>query len=147
MRYACDVSKRAKPRAPKAPPDVTASRVNHIAGIMRANQWVRGESGRFLADEWGWTLARVERLSAEAWRRVCAEANDAEAARPTIAGYLSTSLASAHGEREYKAVATLADTWSKVVGARAPTQTVEVPLTEEQARAKYKELTGKEWGE
>jgi len=145
MRYACDVSKR--PKRPPTPPGVTAGRVDQIAATMRAGLWDRGNSAAALAKEWGLSVSRVEDLSAEAWRRVCAESNDADAARPTIAGTLSVSLAEAYQVRDYSSVAKLGDTWSKVVGARAPAQTVEVPLSEDQARAKYKELTGKEWGE
>jgi len=88
--------------------------------MMRAGQWTPGETGRVLAKSFGVPLTTVEHYAAEAWRRVCAEADDAAKARPTIAGTLATSLSQAAAEREYKAVASLADVWSKVVGARAP---------------------------
>jgi hypothetical protein len=94
--------------------------VDAIVCIMRAGRWVPGESGKALAESWGLPLTTIEHYTKEAWRRVCAEANDAVEARPTIAGTLATSLAQAAEEREYKAVASLADVWSKVVGARAP---------------------------
>lgn len=96
------------------------TRIAEIRMRMRAGIWVRGDSAEELAIEWGVAVATVEGYSAEAWRRVCAEADDAAAARPTIAGTVSVALAQAAGAREYKAVAMLADTWSKVVGARAP---------------------------
>ena len=103
----------------RASPTV-AARIDLIAEVMRRGQWVRGDSCIPLAKEWGVEIKTVEIHAAEAWRRVCAEADDASAARPTIAGTLATSLAQAAEAREYKAVASLADVWSKVVGARAP---------------------------
>lgn len=102
----------------EAPP--VAVRVDQIADLMRRGQWDRGVSGQPLAEAWGLELKTVELHAAEAWRRVCSEADDAAEARPTIAGTLATSLAQAAASREYKAVASLADVWSKVVGARAP---------------------------
>ncbi len=99
---------------------VVEERIGRIRGVMRAGMWRRGESSLDLAQEWGVALATVEGYAAEAWRRVCAEADDAEVARPTIAGTLSTALTQAADAREYRAVAALADTWSRVVGARAP---------------------------
>lgn len=97
-----------------------ASRVQTIANIMRAGAWRRGESSEPLAELWGVEKATVEGYSAEAWRLVCGEADDAVQARPTIAGTVSVALAQAAEERNYKGVAALADVWSKVVGARAP---------------------------
>lgn len=114
---------------------------------MRTGQWLRGESAIALAEEWGLSVSRVEDLTSEAWRNVCREATDADAARPTIAGTLQVALAEAYVDRDYGNVARLGDTWSKVVGARAPEVRAEMPLSPEDARAKYKELTGREWGE
>jgi len=97
-----------------------SQRVDAIAATMRSGLWVPGESGKILAKDWGLPLTTIEHHAAEAWRRVCAEADDAAKARPTIAGTLATSLSQAAAAHEYKAVASLADVWSKVVGARAP---------------------------
>jgi hypothetical protein len=95
-------------------------RVAEIRMRMRAGLWKRGETALELAEVWGVTQATVEGYSAEAWRRVCAEADDASAARPTIAGTLAIAFEQAAVAKEFRAVASLADTWSKVVGARAP---------------------------
>lgn len=97
-----------------------AARINALADFMRTGQWIRGKSSAVFAEQWGLTVGTVENDAAEAWRRVCHEANDAGKMRPTIAGTLAVSLAQAAEEREYKAVAALGDTLSKVVGARAP---------------------------
>ena len=125
----------------------TAARVDFIASRMRRGEWERGKTARELAAEWGISVSRVEDLSAEAWRRVCAEATDADRAKPTISGTLQIALAEAFHGGQYRAVAQLADVYSRIVGARAPEVRAEVPLTEEQARAKYKELTGHDWAE
>lgn len=104
----------------RAEASVVAARVDHVAAIMRTGQWVRGGTGIELAVEWGVPLTTVESYASEAWRRVCAEADDATKARPTIAGTLATALAQSAEAREHKTTAQLADVWSRVVGARAP---------------------------
>lgn len=118
-------AKRRKPQVTRgrkalsaAPP--VAERLEHIAEVMRAGKWARGVSAPPLAEQWGLALGTVENIAAEAWRRVCAEANDAPTMRPTIAGTLAVSMAQAAEEREYRAVAALGDTLSRVIGARAP---------------------------
>lgn len=121
----------------------TAAIVVDIAGRMRSGLWMRGASVAPYAAECGLSESRVRNLSAEAWRVVCAEANDAETARPTIAGYLLTNIARADADGDPVAVAKVADVYSKVIGARAPTQTQEVPMTQEQARATVLELAAK----
>ncbi len=103
----------------RAAPDVAAERVDIIAARMRFGAWVRGKTGKELAKEWDVPLTTVEHLSAEAWRRVCAEANDADKVRPTIAGTLAVALAQSAEAQSHKTTAQLADTWSRVVGARA----------------------------
>lgn len=104
----------------RASTTTVAERVDIIADVMRRGQWVRGASSAPLAEEWGLAVNTVEQLASEAWRRVCSEADDAAAARPTIAGTLTVALAQSAAAREHKATAMLADTWSRVVGARAP---------------------------
>lgn len=98
---------------------VVEQRMAEIMARMRAGLWIRGESAPAFAEEWGIAVATVEGYSAEAWRRICAEADDAEQARPTIAGTLAVALEQSAGARNHKATAMLADTWSRVVGARA----------------------------
>lgn len=97
-----------------------AERVNEIAAVMRVGQWRRGISGQEYADKWGLELGRVNQLAAEAWRRVCAEADDPEEMRPEIAGILRQNLMRADTVANFRAVASLAETYTKVIGARAP---------------------------
>jgi hypothetical protein len=111
---------RGVTRAKAAAPAEMASRIETIANMMRAGAWNRGRSAEGLAETWGVAVSTVENYSAEAWRRVCAESDDAAKARPTIAGTVSTSMAQAAAAGNFRGVAALADVWSKVVGARAP---------------------------
>lgn len=104
----------------RAAPATVAERVDTIASIMRSGAWVRGETGKKLARSWGLAVNTVEQLSSEAWRRVCAEADDAARVRPTIAGTLAVALAQSADDQNHRATAMLADTYSRVVGARAP---------------------------
>lgn len=119
------MSERTDSRA-RAKPQQTAERVDCIADMMRDGAWQRGQSDVMLAEEWGIAPSTVRNYSAEAWRRICGEADDAELARPTIAGTLLTNLAKADGDRKYGEVARIADVWSRVVGARAPEETKDV---------------------
>lgn len=102
-----------------------------IADLMREGLWLRGQSDKVFAEEWKLTPKRVRDLSAEAWRRVCSEADDAEKARPTIAGTLMTNLARADSAGKYGEVARVADVWSRVVGARAPDKVEDVTAAKE----------------
>lgn len=102
------------------PAAVVAERVNEIAEVMRRGLWKRGVSGQEYADKWGVALSRVEQLAGEAWRRVCAEADNPETMRPEIAGILRQNLMRADSIANFRAVASLAETYTKVIGARAP---------------------------
>jgi hypothetical protein len=133
-------------KRPKATTAETADRVEIINEMMRTGAWVRGESDRVLADEWGLSASRVRELSAEAWRNVCREADSPKEARPNIVGTLLIAMDRAMNAGKYGDVAKIADVWTRIIGAREPERREEVQLTEEQARAKYRELTGKEWG-
>lgn len=51
-------------------------RIEHLADLMRSLRWVRGETYKRLAKEWGLTRQRVRELSAEASKRVRTEATE-----------------------------------------------------------------------
>lgn len=135
---------RSHARATPATPAETAARVDLIAGLMRHGAWVRGESDKVLAKDWGLAVSTVQNLTAEAWRRVCAEADSPKEARPNIVGTLLVAMERALAAGKYNDVAKIADVWTRIIGAREP-EKHEVAMTEEQARAKYLELTGTEW--
>lgn len=141
--------KASAPVAPKLPANIegtelacttVAQRVNWIADVMRRGQWIRGASGPQLARVWGLSDSRVEDLSSEAWRRVCEEADDIDVIRPNIAGVLLVNLERASAKEDFRAVAQVADVLARIVGAKAANR-----LTEEDARRKYRELTGQDW--
>lgn len=99
--------------------DEIAALVDEIYEIMREGRWTTGYATEFAA-LYDVSSASVRQYQAEAWRRVCFEADNPEKMRPEIAGYLHTNLVKAHNQNAFSSVAKLADTWSKVIGARAP---------------------------
>lgn len=101
----------------EAPP--TAERVEVIADLMRRGQWPKGYA-EVLAEEWGLTEAAVKRLSAEASRVVAREVTDPEKLKVDVATVLVANLHRASDAGEYKAVASLGDVVTKIIGARAP---------------------------
>lgn len=104
----------------RATPTETAERVERIAEMMRIGVWVRGDSAPMLAREWGLAVATVEGLSAEASRVVAREVRDPEGLKTEVATVLRENLHRASRASEYKAVASLADVVTKIMGARAP---------------------------
>jgi hypothetical protein len=99
---------------------LVAARVTAIYEMMRVGDWERGKTGPLCAQEWGVSLAVVEKWAAEAWRRCCHEADNPEAMRPEIAGILRENLHRADSRANFRAIATLADVYTKIIGARAP---------------------------
>src|SRR4051812_27882805 len=67
-------------------------RVTTIAGMMRELCWLRGESNRVLAEEWGVSVAAVNDYAAEAGRRVRAEVTDPGEVTGTVAVVLAGNL-------------------------------------------------------
>lgn len=100
--------------------DDVDERVSHIEDLMRDLAWVRGKTNRALAEEWGCSVDAVNDYAAEAGRRLRSEVTDASEVTATVAATLRANLAQASEAREFKAVASLADVWTKIVGARAP---------------------------
>lgn len=121
---------------------IVDERVLLIEGLMRRAAWDRGRSNRVLAQQWGCTVSAVNDYAAEAARRVRAEVTDPEMVETTVCAALSTVVRDGMRDSDRRSVIRAADVWSRIVGARAPEARVEVPLTEEQALARYKELTG-----
>jgi len=145
VQTAC-VAKRAVTREQESSAPSVAERVDRIVGLMQRGQWLRGRSGPMLAREWGVAVNVVEKASAEASRIVAANLRDPEKLKVDVAVVLMENLHRASDAGQYKAVASLGDVVTRIMGARSPEKHV-VEMSEEQARARYKELTGKEWGE
>lgn len=104
----------------KATPSETAERVDRIADLMRRGEWERGVSGPVLAKEWGLADNTVTQLASEASRVVAREVVDPTAVTETVATTLAAGLQQAARRKEFRAMAQLADVWTRVVGARAP---------------------------
>lgn len=94
-------------------------KIEDIACEMREGEWQKGKIKEY-AERWGVGAATVSKYAAEAWRRVCHEADNPEKMRPEIAGILRYNLHRAHNNGNYRAVCQLADVYTKVIGARAP---------------------------
>jgi hypothetical protein len=104
----------------RATPAVTAERVERIVGLMRRDEWRRGETAPVLAKEWGLATNTVEQLASEASRVVAREVTDPGMVTETVAVTLATNLERASKASEYGDVARIADVWTRIVGARAP---------------------------
>jgi len=104
----------------RATPATTAERVERIMEMMHAMQWRRGESAPDLAEEWGLAVNTVEQLASEASRAVARAATDPQRVTEDVSVVLSRDLHRASESAEYGAVAKIADTWTRIVGARAP---------------------------
>ncbi len=106
-------------KLPATPAEI-AERVDYIYNIMARGEWEPGKSGKPLAIEWGISIPRVEQLASEAWRRVARDANNPDIIRPEISAILRKNLHKADKQGSFNAIAKLADTYSKIIGARAP---------------------------
>lgn len=104
----------------RARPAEVAERVERIVGLMRRNEWVRGETAPELAEEWGLATNTVEQLASEASRVVAREVTDPSTVTETVALVLSRDVERASKVGEFGNVAKLADVWTRVIGARAP---------------------------
>lgn len=107
-------------RATPATPEEYAARVDRIIDMMRVDTWVRGKSAKPLAKEWGVEVCTVERMAAEASRAVAREVTDPQKLKEEVSVVLVQNLHRASAAREFKAVASLGDVVTKIVGARAP---------------------------
>ena len=104
----------------RATPSETAQRVERIAGMMRRNEWRRGETAPELGSEWGLATATVEGLAAEASRVVAREVTDPDRVKEDVSMVLSRDVHRASEAAAFGEVARLADVWTRIVGARAP---------------------------
>lgn len=101
-------------------PTTVAQRVERIVGMMRRNEWVRGESAAVLAAEWGLATNTVEQLSSEASRVVAREVTDPERVKVDVSTILMRDIERASAAAEFGDVARIADVVTKIVGAREP---------------------------
>jgi hypothetical protein len=100
-------------------PATVADRVNFIADMMERLEWVRGKSARRLAREWGIPVSTLVNYSAEASRRVTA---DADEVRREITARGVSMLRTAHENNQAKDFAALGKLLADVSGANAPAE-------------------------
>jgi len=98
---------------------VTERRIAHIADKMRRLEWQRGKSGPIVAKRWRLSRSTVEKLAAEAGRRVRAEIVDPEAVTLTITAALDRTLRDALADGDRRTVVRVADVWARIAGATA----------------------------
>lgn len=114
--------------------------------LMAAGLWVPGRSHELVAaqfevapatvKDWATSASRILRLAVE---------EDAEGLRARLTATLDTivSRALSADKPDYRAAVSAVDTHARLLGLVV--QKHEVAMTEEQARAKYRELTGQDW--
>lgn len=127
------MSKPSKPKPHRAIASraTVAERIDLIEGLMRRAAWQRGRSNRQLAAQWGVSVGTVDDYAAEAGRRVRAEVLDPDTVSETVSAALSTIVREALAEKDRRSVIQAADTWTRIVGARAPERHQDVPLSPE----------------
>lgn len=139
------MTKRQVTRArAKAPSDreQKAERIAFIADMMRRLEWKRGKSAPVLAERWGLSVGCVESYSAEARRIVCREVTDPERVRADVSTVLLENLERASDAGEFRAVASLGDVVTRIVGARSPERIDLSSRSDEELLARWQELTG-----
>ena len=135
---------RRKPTAPtrvkQASRAESAARVDEIAARMRALTFVRGVTARELAAAWGLSTDHVERMTAEASRRVRAEKRTPDEVRDMLQAALERVISAAFAAGDLRVVVEAARALTPIVGAAAPTRVqVEVdarPVAERVAEAR-----------
>ncbi len=116
----------------KTPEAAVEARIAHIQELMRSLKFVRGETTRQLAKEWGLCLQRVQEISAIASKRALAEVRDPARVTVTVSEMIERTMFAAHDDAERLAEAGLdpskarkvvidaGKTWAMVTGAMAP---------------------------
>lgn len=98
-------------------------RIERIADLMRAGEWIRSRSGKDLAQELGLAYQTIRLDAAIASKRVYAEVmGDREGIGAQVGHALQTALDGALREGNYKAVAALAKVYADASGVSAPTR-------------------------
>lgn len=98
-------------------------RVDQCAALMREGKWVRGQTVKELAKEWGVTDKYARAFSAEAWRRVRSEDENPDEAAVTIGNYCRKVMDRAEKTLDHKSGIEAAKTLAMVIGAMSPKKT------------------------
>lgn len=119
----------------RASDSIVEDRIEHIEGLMRRAAWDRGRTSRALAHEWGCSLASVNDYASRAGRRVRDEVTDTDEVTLTVSAALSTIVREALAEGDRTSVIKAADTWTRIVGARAPEKVEDVTASKQRPLA------------
>jgi hypothetical protein len=126
----------------RAKPETVAERIDSIADMMERLEWQRGKSAKRLAADWGVSVSAIENYSAEASRRVTADADDCR--RDITAGCrkLFRDAVDSGKPKDARAVGEL---WVSVSGAKAADRhevSASVNATPEEAAALVRQKFG-----
>lgn len=123
---------------------LTEQRIEHIMQLMRKLQWIRGETGKKLAVEWGLSVSRVEHLSAEASKRIRQYFSDPKDIATEIQLAIDKILRDALDSKERKVALEALKLWAEVSGAKASIK--HEIITTEASPAKAAELMRQTFG-
>lgn len=115
-----------------------ADRVEFICDLMEGMAWKRGKSAKILAKAWGLSKSAVESYSAEASRRVTADA-DSIRRLATVQG--EELMAAAFKAGKAKDWALIVKQLADISGANAPIKQ-EISVTDDASPARARELLG-----
>lgn len=98
---------------------LTERRIDEIMHLMRSLQFIRGETGKILAKQWGLSESRVAHLTAQASQRIRQHFGDPKEIATTIQIALDKIFRDAleHGERKHAIDALRL--WAEVSGAKS----------------------------
>lgn len=132
--------------------------VDRCVELMTSGQWVTGRSHAVVAEEFGVSPTTVKNWATNASRIIrAAVEGDLPDIRARMIATLDTIIADSLGKHvtdrdgdvhpspEGRTAVAAIETQAKLLGLITQKHEVQ-SLTEEQARAKYRELTGKDWG-
>jgi hypothetical protein len=120
---------------------VTEARIAHIAGMMRRLAWRTGESAPELAADWKLSRSAVEKLSAEASRRVRAELADPGEVTTIVTSALARVLHDALAAGDRRNAIRAAETWARIAGAVAPPRRDPLPTADVRGVTLYQPAT------
>jgi hypothetical protein len=101
------------------PTPQTLAYLAELMAEMRELRWVRGHSHVAFARRHGMSEDNARRLSAEAWRRVAAEVNNASLVAGTVGTALARVIQDALADGDRKSIVDASKVWASVAGLAA----------------------------
>lgn len=101
------------------------SRIQHIEGLMRSFEFVRGETIKGLAKDWGVSEQYCRQLSAEASKRIRAAVMDPDTVNATVGSALEDIIhkgMTGQGGVKYRDIIDAAKAWALISGSSAPSK-------------------------